>query len=63
MQSYRYPEIWRNRHVAAFFETRVLKEVRTLYLLSPQEYCNDVNKASSKIKFMLLKCLSTKFIG
>ena len=33
---YRYPEVWYNRHVAAFFETYVLKEVRFLCLLSPQ---------------------------
>ena len=33
---YRYPEVWYNRHVAAFFETSVLKEVRMLYQFSPQ---------------------------
>ena len=32
----RYPEAWCNRHVAAFFQTSVLKEVRILSPLSPQ---------------------------
>ena len=32
---YHYPEVWRNRHVAAFFEASAMKEVRILYL-SPQ---------------------------
>ena len=32
---YRYPESWWNRHVAAFFETSVLKEVHILFPLSP----------------------------
>ena len=36
IQNYRFPEVWDNRHVAAFFETRVLKEVRILYPLSSQ---------------------------
>ena len=35
-QIYRYPEAYCNRHVAAFFETNVLKEVRILCPLSPQ---------------------------
>ena len=43
IQTYRYPEVWCNRHVAAFFETSVLKEVRILYLLSPQQYDNAAN--------------------
>ena len=33
---YRYPEVWYNRHVAAFFEGSVLEEVRIFYRLSPQ---------------------------
>ena len=36
LQIYHYPEVWYNRHVAAFFETSVLKEVHILYPLSPQ---------------------------
>ena len=32
IQTYRYPEVWCNRHVAALFETSVLKKVRILYL-------------------------------
>ena len=31
IQIFRYPEVWRNRHVAVFFKIRVLKEVRILY--------------------------------
>ena len=31
-----YQEAWRNRHVAALFQTSVLKEVCILYPLSPQ---------------------------
>ena len=33
---YRYPEVWYNRHVAVFFLTRILKEIRILHPLSPQ---------------------------
>ena len=36
IQIYHYPEVWYNRHIAAFFEASVLKEVRILVLLSPQ---------------------------
>ena len=36
MEVYCYQEVWDNHHVAAFFETNVLKEVRILYPLSPQ---------------------------
>ena len=36
MQIYRKPVVWCNRHVVAFFEASVLKEVRILYPLSPQ---------------------------
>ena len=56
IQTCHYPEVSCNRHVAAFFETSVLKEVRILYplylhnniimLLIPQR---------SKIKLLLLK--------
>ena len=42
-QIYCYPEVRCNRHVAAFFETSVLKKVRILYLLSPQKHYNAVN--------------------
>ena len=35
-QSYRYQEAWCNRHVSAFFETNVLKEVHVLCPLFPQ---------------------------
>ena len=36
-QIYCYSEVWLNRHVVAFFETSVLKEVCIfLYVLSPQ---------------------------
>ena len=36
VQVYRYPEVYYTRHVAASFEKSALKEVRILYLLSPQ---------------------------
>ena len=36
IQIYFYLEVSYNRHVAAFFETSVLKEVCILYLLTPQ---------------------------
>ena len=36
MKIYRYPEVWYNRYVAAFFEADVLNEVRILYPSSPQ---------------------------
>ena len=36
IQIYRQAEPWLNRHIAIFFETSVLKEVRILYPLSPQ---------------------------
>ena len=42
IQIYRYPEVWYNRHIAAFFEVSVLKEVRNLYQLSPQQHDNAV---------------------
>ena len=35
-QSYRCPEVWCNYHVAALFETSILKKVSILYLLFPQ---------------------------
>ena len=43
----RYPEAWCNRHVAVFFQTSVLKEVRILCPLSPQYY-DDVDSKNSK---------------
>ena len=45
---YHYPEVWCNRHVAAFFETSVLKEVLILYPLSPQQYQNAANTKGPK---------------
>ena len=36
IQSYRYPEVWCNCHVAALFETSILKKVSILYLSFPQ---------------------------
>ena len=36
IQTYRYPEVWCNRHVATLFETSIWKEVRILYSLFPQ---------------------------
>ena len=53
MHIYRYAVAWYNHHVAAFFETRVLKEVRILHPLSPQKR---YSAASFKIKHLLLKC-------
>ena len=47
-QMYRYPEVRYNRHVAAFFETNVLKEVRILHSLSPQQHHNTANTKSQK---------------
>ena len=36
IQTYCYPEVWCNRHVAALFETSILKKVRISYSLFPQ---------------------------
>ena len=38
MQIYGYPAVWCNPHVAAIFQTSVLKEVHILDLFSPQYY-------------------------
>ena len=48
IKNFRYPEVWYNRHVAASFETSVLKEVRILYPLSPQWHYNAVNTKGLK---------------
>ena len=44
IQTYRYPEVWCNRHVAALFETSILKKVRILYSLFSQQHYNAPNK-------------------
>ena len=36
IQTYRYPEVWCNHHVAALFEASILKKVRILHTLFPQ---------------------------
>ena len=38
IQTCRYPDVSCNRHVAALFETSVLKDVRILNPLSPQKH-------------------------
>ena len=43
IQTYSYPEVSYNHHAAAIFKTSVLKEVRILYPLSPQQHCNPAN--------------------
>ena len=50
IQTYRYPEVSCNRHVAAIFKTSVLKEVRTLYPLSPQPHYNPANTTKVRNK-------------
>ena len=52
-QTYCYPATWCNRHVAAFFETNIFKEVRILCPLSLQKYYNDANAKGSKQNFHL----------
>ena len=54
IQTYRYPKVWCNRHVAAFFEISVLKEVFILYPLSPQKHYNAANTTKVQ-KLLLLK--------
>ena len=48
LKIYLYPKVWCNHHVAAFLETRVLKEVRNLCPLSPQQYYNAANTKGTK---------------
>ena len=43
IQTYRYPEVWCKLDVAALFETSILKKVRILYSLFPQEHYNAAN--------------------
>ena len=43
IQTYRYPEVWCDRHVAALFETSILKEVRILYPLCLKQHYNAAN--------------------
>ena len=38
IQTYRCPEVWCNRHVAALFGTSILKKVRISYSLFLQHY-------------------------
>ena len=45
-----YPDAWCNRHVVAFFQTSVLKELRILYPLSPQQYLDNANIAKVQNK-------------
>ena len=45
---YPYPEVFCNCHVVAFFETSVLKEVRILRPLSPQQDDNTANTKAPK---------------
>ena len=50
-QIYHYPEVWRSRHIAVFFETSVLKEVRILHQLSPQWHYNAGNTKGPQKSF------------
>ena len=43
-----------NRHIAALFETNILKEVCILYLLSPQYHRNSANTKGPKSNFYFL---------
>ena len=52
IQTYRYPEVWYNRHVAALFGTSILKKVRILYSLFPQQHYN----AANTTMLLLLTC-------
>ena len=55
IHTYRYPEVWCNHHVAAFFETIVLTEVRNLYPLSPQQHYNAATTPKFQNKVSILK--------
>ena len=55
IQTYCYPEVFCNHHVAAFFETSVLKEVHILCPLSPQQYYNAAHTKGPKLKILLFK--------
>ena len=50
IQIYCYPKVWCNRHVAVIFKTSVLKEVRILYPLSPQQDYYPANTTKVQIK-------------
>ena len=50
IQTYCYPEDWCNRQVAAIFKINVLKEVRILYPLPPQQNYNAANTAKVQNK-------------
>ena len=52
IQTYRYTEVWCNRHVAALFETSILKKVRILYSLFPQQHYNAANTTMLLTKFI-----------
>ena len=52
IQTYRHPEVWCNRHVAALFETSILKKVRILYSLFPQQHYNAANTTILLTKFI-----------
>ena len=62
-QIHHYPEAWCNRHVAAFFKTSVLKEVRILCPLSLQQYYNDAYHQRLKIELLLLKFSPKKLLA
>ena len=59
IQTYRYPEVFCNCHVAAIFKTSVLKEVCILHPLShplsPQEHYNPANTTKIENKPSLYK--------
>ena len=61
IQIYRQPELWLNRHITVFFETSVLKEVRVLYPLSPQQHCNATTTKYIQQSFHFLNMLIAFF--
>ena len=62
-QSYCYPEVWCNRHIAAaFFKISVLEEARILSPLSPQQHCNAANIKDPKYSFYFLNFLDKCYL-
>ena len=57
MQTYRYTEVWCNRHAGALFETSVFKKVRILYSVFLQQHYNAANTTMlhllNKIYFLI----------
>ena len=62
IQIYRYQEVSYNGHVAAFFETSVLKEIRILYPLSPQQRYNTADTKGPKQSFYFLNAFKKIYL-